>query len=53
MNKQYVDVINLAVLVTHPGMRYKDGQTFENESSLREDEGISSDERTMMLIKQN
>ena len=33
-------------------MRYKDGKTHVDEISVAEDEGISDDERTMMLTKQ-
>ena len=52
MNKRYVDDINLAVQATPHGMRYKNGHTYVDESSVTEDGGVSSDERTMALIKQ-
>ena len=52
MNKRYVDDINLAVQATPPGMRYENGQTYVDESSIIEDGRVSSDERTMALIKQ-
>ena len=52
MNKRHVDDINLAVHATAPGMRYKNGQTYVHESSITEDGRVSSDERTMALIKQ-
>ena len=52
MNKRYVDDINLAVQATPPGMRYKNGQTYVDESSITEAGRVSSDERTMALIKQ-
>jgi len=41
----------LAVQATQPGMRYKNGQTYVDESSVTEDGRVSSDERTMALIK--
>ena len=46
MNKRYVDDINLAVQATPPGMRYKNSQTY-----VTEDGRVSSDKRTMALIK--
>ena len=52
MNKRYLDDINLAVQATPPGMRYKNGQTYVDESSITEAGRVSSDERTMALIKQ-
>ena len=52
MNKRYVDDINLAVQAIPPGMRYKNGQTYVDESSVTEDGRVNSDERTMALIKQ-
>ena len=52
MNKRYVDDINLAVQATPPGMRYENGQTYVDESAIIEDGRVSSDERTMALIKQ-
>ena len=52
MNKRYVDDINFAVQATPPGMRYKNGHTYVDESSVTEDGRVSSDERTMALIKQ-
>ena len=52
MNKRYVDDINLAVQATPPGRRYKNGQTYVDESSVTEDGRASSDERTMALFKQ-
>ena len=52
MNKRYVDDINMAVQASPLGMRYKDGKTHVDESSVAEDEGISDDERTMTLIKE-
>jgi len=52
MNKRYFDDINLAVQATPPGMRYHDGQTYVDESSVTEYGRVSSDERTMALIKQ-
>ena len=50
-NKRYVNDINLAVQPTPPGMRYKDSKTYMDESSVTEDGRVSSDERTMALIK--
>ena len=52
INKRYVDDINLAVEATPPGMKYKNGQTYVDESSVTEDGRVSSDERTMAFIKQ-
>jgi len=52
MNKRYVDDINLAVQATPPGIRYKNGQTYVDESSVTENGRVSSDERTMAFIKQ-
>jgi len=40
------------IQATKPRMRYKDGQTYVDESSVTEDGRVSSDERTMALIKQ-
>jgi len=52
MNKRYVDDINLAVQATPPGLRYKNGQTYVDESSVTEDgRRVGSDERTMAFIK--
>ena len=51
MNKRYVDDINLAVQATPPGLRYKNGQTYVDESSVTEDGRVGSDERTMAFIK--
>ena len=39
------------IQATKPRMRYKDGQTYVDESSVTEDGRVSSDERTMALIK--
>ena len=47
MNKRYVNV-----QATPPGMRYKNGQTYVDESSITEAGRVSSDERTMALVKQ-
>ena len=52
MNKRYVDDINLAVQATPPGKRYENGQIYVDERSVTEDGRVSSDERTMVLIKQ-
>ena len=52
MNKRYVDDINLAVQATPPGTRYRNVETYEDESAVAEDERVSNDERTMLLNKQ-
>ena len=41
----------MAIQATPLGMTYKDGKTHVDEISVAEDEGISDNERKMMLIK--
>ena len=52
LNERYVDDINMAVQATKPGLRYKEGKLFTDETSIDEDQGMSADKRTMNLIKQ-
>ena len=35
-----------------PGMKYKNGWTYVDESSVAQDEGVNNDERTMIMINQ-
>ena len=52
MNERYVDDINMAVEATEPGLRYKEGKVFMDETSVAEDQRTSADARTMNIIKQ-
>ena len=51
MYKRYVDDINMVISATPPGMRYKNKKLYQNKNAICEDQAISADKRTMLLIQ--
>ena len=51
MYKRYVDDINMVISATPPGMRYKDKKLYLRRNAICEDQAISADKRTMLLIQ--
>ena len=51
-NERHVDDINMAVEATYPGLGYKEGQLFADETWVAKDQGTSADARTMNIIEQ-
>ena len=46
LNERYVDDINIAAEATTPGLKYKNGQSYVDQSMIREEEKVEDDERT-------
>jgi hypothetical protein len=47
LNERYVDDIIIAAEATTPGLKYKNGQSYVDQSMIREEEKVEDDERTM------
>ena len=51
LHKRYVDDSNVAMMETEVGARYDGERLFITEDSIREDEGVPADKRTMQLLQ--
>ena len=51
MYKQYVDETNMTINTIPPGMRHRNKKLYQDNTSECEDQAISAEKRTMLMIQ--